>query len=63
MNFKYKNLDGEEEVVSSYTIVNGLVDVSTSDGGYASFYAEDVPKLINALQQAYDSLQQEKENK
>jgi hypothetical protein len=49
--FSYMNTNGSLEYVHCGT---GIIEVEDSSGGKAVIWREDVPKLILALQAAYD---------
>lgn len=56
--YSYENLDGMIECIS---LSNGsVVEILTEDGsGLHEIYTKDIPKLIIALQAAYDQLVKE----
>ena len=55
--FSYFNLDGDEEQVA---LCGNCVNIVDSMFDFASVYVEDIPKLIKALQAAYDHIQKGK---
>ncbi|MGZ8888085.1 MAG: hypothetical protein ACXW1D_00850 [Halobacteriota archaeon] len=53
--FSYKNLHGHLEYVKLLGDYNDLVEISLDlDGPGTEIYKKDIPKLIRALQAAYD---------
>jgi hypothetical protein len=63
--FLFEDDDGSQGVVSAhfYGRNTSLVVVHDADRDAVQFYEEDIPKLIRALQQAHDYIQQQKEKK
>lgn len=63
MKFEYECFTefGKESVTPWFDPdANGVV-IETINGDFADIYEQDIPKLINALQQAYEYIQQHKE--
>jgi hypothetical protein len=59
MKFEYDNQDGKVEYVQIAS--DGLADIVVPSYDGIPIYPKDIPKLINALQQAYEYIQQQKE--
>lgn len=56
--FSYLNRDMDEEKVEIYS--NDLVEIAASGDHRVAIFSEDIPKLIKALQAAYDHIQKGK---
>lgn len=56
--FSYINRDGDEEQVEIYN--DELIEINGSGSSHLPIYSKDIPKLIKALQAAYDHIQKGK---
>jgi len=56
--FSYRNHHGEIEIVGLDLESTLYVSINSSEGDVVHLYKEDIPKLIKALQAAYDHKQE-----